>query len=362
MSNAIQKLCADLESALPERKEAIWATMAAIVAGEHVVLYGEPGTGKSHMVRLIAKALGKRYFEYLMTRFTEPSELFGPVDPAAFRAGRYQRVTTGKMSEAEIVFLDEIFKANSAILNALLTILNERTYDAGSGPQAVPLMSMVAASNEQPEGPELAALYDRVLVRFEVHYITDDDNFVSMLTAPTPQISTQLDMRAEMAAAKLVTFTADTMTALVALRTACKKAGIHCSDRRWRQCLNLVKAYAHCEGRHQTDPADLEILEHVLWGKPSEKSHVSQVIQTVISPSGAVATEQLDAARELLAGLPQVADMAMLGGAIKDIKDIEKTLSSLPSGRRVDAAIAEVKTIKQTIAKRAMKATGIDMP
>ncbi len=360
--NAIQKLCVDLNSALPERRDAIWATMAAIVAGEHVVLYGPPGTGKSHMVRLISKALGKKYFEYLMTRFTEPSELFGPVDPNAFRQGRYQRVTTGKMSEAEVVFLDEIFKSNSAILNALLTILNERTYDAGNGPMPVPLISMIAASNEQPEGPELAALYDRVLVRLEVAYIGDDDAFVSMLTASTPAIPAFTgDIRAEQAASKLVTITPDTLTSLVALRTACKKEGISCSDRRWRQCLNLIKAYAHCEGRNQTDPSDLEILEHVLWAQPSEKAHVSRVIQSVISPAGAVATEQLDAARELLTNLPSTVDMAMIGGAIKDINEISKTLESLPSGRRVDAARAEVKTIKATIARRAMSAAGIDM-
>ncbi len=362
MSNQIQAIIAALESQFPERKEAITAVMCAIVAEEHAVVYGEPGTGKSLMARTFAKILGRSYFEYLMTRFTEPSELFGPVDPNAFRLGKYARVTTGKLSECEIAFLDEIFKANSAILNSLLTILNERTYDSGSGPKAVPLMSMIAASNELPEGPELEALYDRVLVRLEVHYISDDDAFKGMLMSDGIKLPNIVcDIAAEQAQAKRVTISPDTLDALVNLRNACKKVGIKVSDRRWKQCLNLVKAYAHCEGRSVTAPDDLEILESVLWHKPSDKVLTSKTIQSVISPSGAVAVEMLDAARDLLSNLAQSADMAAMGAAVKDISEIAKRLASLPKGRRVDSASAEVKVIKATIAKRAMRAAGVDL-
>ncbi len=362
MSNQIQAIVAALESQFPERKEAITAIMCAVVAKEHAVMYGDPGTGKSLLARTFAESLDRSFFEYLMTRFTEPSELFGPVDPNAFRLGKYARVTTGKFSECEVAFLDEIFKANSAILNSLLTILNERTYDSGSGPKAVPLMSMIAASNELPEGPELEALYDRVLVRLEVHYISDDDSFRSMLTSNGIQMPTiKCDIAAEQAQAKRVTVSAETVDALVNLRNACKKAGIKVSDRRWRQCLNLVKAYAHCEGRTVTAPDDLEILESVLWHKPSDKVLTSKTIQSVISPSGAVAVEQLDAARDLIKNLPATPDMPTIGAAVRDIAEIAKRLESLPKGRRVDSAKAEVATIKATIAKRAMRAAGVDL-
>ncbi len=359
---SIQNLIASLEGQFPERKEAITAMMCAIVAKEHCVILGDPGTGKSLLARTFASALGRSYFEYLMTRFTEPSEVFGPVDPNAFRAGKYARVTTDKMSEAEICFLDEIFKANSAILNSLLTILNERTYDGGSGPKPVPLMSMIAASNELPEGPELAALYDRVLVRLEVHYISDDDAFRGMLISPGITIPlTKIDIVAEQATAKKVQVSDETVTALVDLRNACKKAGIHVSDRRWRQCLNLIKAHAHVEGRVATAPDDLEILEAVLWHKPSDKVLTSKTIQSVISPSGATAVEKLDAARDLLKNLPTDAGMNTIGSAVKDISEIYKSLKSLPKGRRVDAALTEVTTIKATVAKRAMRAAGIEV-
>jgi len=362
MTTQIQAIVSALESQFPERKEAITAMMCAIVAREHCVLYGVPGTGKSLLTRSFAECLDRSFFEYLMTRFTEPSEVFGPVDPNAFRLGKYARVTTGKFSECEIAFLDEIFKANSAILNSFLTILNERTYDAGSGPKPVPLMSCIGASNELPEGPELEALYDRILVRLEVGYISDDAAFRGMLLSDGIKLpSITIDIAAEQAQAKRVQVTPETVDAIINLRNACKKAGIVVSDRRWRQCLNLIKAHAHVEGRTTTVPDDLEILESVLWHKPSDKVLTSKTIQSVISPSGSVAVEMLDAARHLLANLPQNADMASLGAAVKDIAEIAGKLDKLASGRRVDAAKVEVKAIKGQIAKRAMRAAGVDL-
>jgi MoxR-like ATPase len=106
-----------------------------------------------------------RYFEYLLTRFTEPNEIFGPVDIAAFREGKYRRNTTGMLPEAEVVFLDEVFKSNSAILNALLTLLNERKYTSGGQVIRCPLISVFAASNEVPGDETLNAIFDRFLLR-----------------------------------------------------------------------------------------------------------------------------------------------------------------------------------------------------
>src|SRR5260221_9628789 len=113
-----------LESRFLGKDEVIRLLLIAVVAGEHAVLVGPPGTAKSALIRMFARLLQANYFEYLLTRFTEPNELFGPVDIAAFREGRYQRRVEGMLPSSEIVFLDEIFKANSAILNALLTLLN----------------------------------------------------------------------------------------------------------------------------------------------------------------------------------------------------------------------------------------------
>src|SRR3954466_8504746 len=114
-----------LESRFLGKDEIIRLLLIAVVAGEHCVLIGPPGTAKSALIRSLSELMQARYFEYLLTRFTEPNEIFGPVDIAAFREGVYRRNTAGMIPEAEIVFLDEVFKSNSAILNALLTLLNE---------------------------------------------------------------------------------------------------------------------------------------------------------------------------------------------------------------------------------------------
>src|SRR5215813_11654961 len=122
----LAQLARTLESRFLGKDEVIRLLLISVVAGEHAVLVGPPGTAKSALVRTFARLLDASYFEYLLTRFTEPNEIFGPVDIAAFRAGRYARRTEGMLPDAEIVFLDEVFKSNSAILNALLTLLNER--------------------------------------------------------------------------------------------------------------------------------------------------------------------------------------------------------------------------------------------
>ena len=127
------------------KDEVIRLLLIATIAGEHAVLIGPPGTAKSALVRTFARLLDAKYFEYLLTRFTEPNEIFGPVDLAAFRDGRYERRTEGMLPEAEIVFLDEVFKSNSAILNALLTLLNERRYTSGGKVMKSPLLSAPSA-------------------------------------------------------------------------------------------------------------------------------------------------------------------------------------------------------------------------
>src|SRR5579871_4032155 len=125
------KLARVLQDRFLGKDELIRLLVVAAISGEHAVLIGPPGTAKSALIRTFARLLHANYFEYLLTRFTEPNEIFGPVDIAAFREGRYQRRVEGMLPTAEVVFLDEVFKSNSAILNALLTLLNERRYTSG---------------------------------------------------------------------------------------------------------------------------------------------------------------------------------------------------------------------------------------
>jgi MoxR-like ATPase len=175
----LQAIERELIGSLIERDEVIRAALVALLSQEHLVILGPPGTAKSALVTKLSQRIspqngsGLRSFAYLMTRFTTPEELFGPVSVSGLKKDEYKRITTGKLVEAELVFLDEIFKASSAILNALLKIANERVFNNGNQEIKAPLISMLGASNEMPQGGELEALWDRFLLRFRVGYTTD---------------------------------------------------------------------------------------------------------------------------------------------------------------------------------------------
>src|SRR5262249_50832660 len=154
-----------LKARFVERGEVIDLIALALVAGEHLFLYGPPGTAKSALIRQFAYGVRGQYFEYMLTRFSEPNEIFGPVDIARLRDGVVVTVTAGMLPEAEFAFLDELFNANSAILNNLLTVLNERTYRRGAETHRLPLLSLFSASNALPEDEALRALFDRFLLR-----------------------------------------------------------------------------------------------------------------------------------------------------------------------------------------------------
>src|SRR5438132_2631325 len=156
------------------RDEVVDLIALAVVAGEDLFLYGPPGTAKSALVRGFATAVRGRYFEYLLTRFTEPNEIFGPIDLVRLRQGTVATVITGMLPEAEFVFLDELFNANSAILNNLLTVLNERIYRRGAETHRLPMLSLFSASNHLPEEHSLGALFDRFLLRCRVEPLPRD--------------------------------------------------------------------------------------------------------------------------------------------------------------------------------------------
>ena len=164
-SAAFQDVARQMGNQFLDKQEIIRLMLVSAIAGEHMVIVGPPGTAKSAMIDMFARLIDAKYFEYLLTRFTEPNELFGPVDIAAFREGRYTRRVENMLPSAEVVFLDEIFKSNSAILNSLLHLINERKFQNGPEVLQVPLISLFAASNEVPNDDNLAAMFDRFLIR-----------------------------------------------------------------------------------------------------------------------------------------------------------------------------------------------------
>lgn len=302
MRQRIHELLAEINRSIYEKEAEISLAMLAALAGESIILLGPPGVAKSMVARRMKVAFAKaRSFEYLMSRFSTPDEIFGPVSISQLKSSdAYVRATDGYLPTADVVFLDEIWKAGPAIQNTLLTVINEKLFRNGNKELKLPLKLLVAASNELPaQGEGLEALWDRFVIRIECRNIQQNSNFDAMLLADDNE-EQSVDERLQITDEEyadwqkkigMIAIGEDVLEAIHQIRTAIRAVAIsgtderrdvYVSDRRWKKIVRLLRTSALMHDRHKVAIADLLPIYHCLWQEPEERDEIRHIIIRVV--------------------------------------------------------------------------------
>ncbi|TXD33798.1 AAA family ATPase [Lujinxingia vulgaris] len=280
----MESLIAALTHGLVERDQVVRLAVLAMLSGEHILLIGPPGTAKSEVARRLVQALRDGdIFERLLTRFSVPEDVFGPLSLKALEEDHFERKVDGYLPSASVAFIDEIFKANSAILNALLTLLNERKFDNGNQRLDAPLLALVGASNELPEDEVLEALYDRFLVRCHVGPVSDE-GFATLLNLRAEGVQnvenalkiSREDLEAIQAEAARVAIPESLIDFFGAMRRFLVDQNIYVSDRRWMKALKMLRVAAYTNGQDEVTLWECWLLQHCLWSKPEERDVIRE--------------------------------------------------------------------------------------
>jgi|694.fasta_scaffold04143_14 MoxR-like ATPase len=284
----VTEILTPLKEEFIDKDEVIDLLGVCLAGGEHLFILGPPGTAKSALVQAMARRIEGRVFDYLLTRFTEPNELFGPFDIRKLRDGELVTNTEGMLPEASLVFLDELLNANSAILNSLLMVLNERVFRRGRETRRLPLLMVVGASNRLPEDDALNALFDRFLLRVRCDSVGDERladvlaaglklELESRSTQPTLSVHDLHTLQRQLVGVDVAAVRGDYVRVVQQLR----KAGIAFSDRRAVKLQRLIAASALICGRSSANATDLWVLRYI-WDTEDQREVVAAIVQPAV--------------------------------------------------------------------------------
>ena len=311
----IKKLLSFIGKDLIEKDEAVRLALLASIAGESIFFLGPPGTAKSLVSRRLKLAFKDEdeksvsYFEYLMNQFSTPDEIFGPVSLKALEENKYERITQGFLPEANVAFLDEIWKASPAIQNTLLTILNEKKFHNGNNVNAVPLKALISASNELPvKNQGLEALWDRFLIRAIVNPIQDDEGFEKFLYGekvkaelePTDSMKKNLISTSELEdwteKIEKIKIPDEVRNVISKIRHELSRKNeekkrqenekFYVSDRRWKKIIKILKTSAFLNGRNSVDLMDCQLIEYCIWNTENQIEEAEQIVKDCVEQNG----------------------------------------------------------------------------
>ena len=279
----------EMNKILIERSAPVRGVLLSALSSTNILLLGPAGIAKSMLINEWNKRItGSAYFEWLLSKFSTPDELFGPISLTGLEKERYKRVTTGKLPEANTAFLDEIFKSNSSILNALLTILNERKFFNDGVPVTVPLVTVAGASNEIPDSDDgLDAFFDRFLLKYHLAAIHEPSAFIRMLklAALEPSATVSLEeIKTAQGEIESVKIDDSILSQIVKIREGIKRDITLVSDRTFKISMKILKAEAWLNGKDEVLMDNLELYRHICWTKPEQEKSIHSQILTLISP------------------------------------------------------------------------------
>lgn len=345
----------ELNTRYLQRNEEVRGMLLALLSNNHIELLGPPGTAKSMLTYDFQSYLATdSFFNWLLTKFTTVEEVMGPVSINGIKEDQYRRITDGKLPQARFSYLDEIYKANSPLLNSLLSILQERVFYNNGGAVVVPLQMCVGSSNELPDEDEgLSALRDRFLLRYQVEYIQDVDVFHDLLwlqhgtkvvqTMPVDMLDTAI------AEVTVMQLSIEAGSAIELAWSRLRDHGIVVSDRRFKAMIRVMAAESWLAGGTEIMPESLIVGEHVLWEQPSQFRDVKQIVRSCVDPNLAEAQDLLNAALEGLNVLKTGVTPEEQIGTMKQVQTLLADCKALAQTSSVASITAQLENVNRDI-------------